>query len=211
MELAENQEILNDIWRLAREGDITAIEYLVDYIITGGRSFLIHFVRRSSLGDKTGYTTHVLQETAIRVWRLATAGKLKSAEEHAYFTLGRFVTNIAREAHRLHKVLATRKPLGRIGLAEVEDALFTEGADPSFVVSQLEEHLFYRNLLQAAMLGLPGKDRALLKARMAGKNEREIAEDLGISHAAARQRYSRAVAALAENFKSVIDQERRRS
>src|SRR6185295_8066794 len=103
MELTREQKALDGLWELARHGNQLAIENLINFIIVNGRTFLICFVRRPAGGARTGYTTDVLQETAIRIWKQASEGKLKPPKATALNTLGTFVANIAREAYRLKK------------------------------------------------------------------------------------------------------------
>ena len=211
MDLKGEQRALDGLWDLARQGNTLAIENLINFIITQGRAFLICFVRRSSGGRQTGYTTDVLQQTAIRVWKQASSGTLKAPKADAFHTLGSFVANIARESHRLHKVLATKKPLGRIGLSEVENTLFlkaTDNYDPARTIPEVEEHLRDLEYLHIALVALRPGDRALVEARLDGKSEKEIAEGMGMSHEAVRQRYHRAVCAMADSFKKLLQDAR---
>lgn len=207
MELKDEQRALDGLWDLARQGNTLAIENLINFIIYKGRAFLICFVRRSSGGRQTGYTTDVLQQSAIRVWKLASNGTLKAPKADAFHTLGTFVANIARESHRLHKVLATKKPLGRIGLSEVENTLFlkaTDNYDPGRTIPEVEEHLRDLEYLHIALIALRPGERALIEARLDGKTGKEIADGMGMSHEAVRQRYHRAVRAMADNFKKLL-------
>jgi RNA polymerase sigma factor (sigma-70 family) len=172
-----------------------------------GRTFLICFVRRPGGGARTGYTTDIIQETAIRVWQQASEGKLKTPKATALHTLGTYVANIAREAFRFKKMIATKKPLTRVGLSTVEDMMFlqtAENADPAYIAADYEEHMRHLELLHQSMDQLLESDREILQSRMDGKTEAEIAENLGISHEAARQRYHRALGAMAANFRRLL-------
>lgn len=207
MYLKDEQQALDGLWELARQGNSLAIENLINFIIFKGRAFLICFVRRSAGGSRTGYTTHILQETAIRVWELASSGRLKAPKADAFHTLGTFVANIAKESHRLHKVLATKKPLGRVGLSTVENTLFlkaTDNYDPARTIPEVEEHVRDLEFLHRALIALDLPDRNIVEARLDGKSEKEIAASMGISHEAVRQRYHRAVGRMAENFKRLL-------
>jgi RNA polymerase sigma factor (sigma-70 family) len=79
-----------------------------------------------------------------------------------------------------------------------------ENFDPALYVPDLEEHLRHLDLLHQSLAMLPEKDQAILRSRMDGKTEAQIAQDLGISHEAARQRYHRALGAMAKNFKGLL-------
>jgi RNA polymerase sigma factor (sigma-70 family) len=207
MELTREQKALDGLWELARKGNQLAIENLINFIIVKGRTFLICFVRRPAGGARTGYTTDVIQETAIRVWKQASQGKLKPPKGNALHTLGTFVANIAREAFRLKKMIATKKPLTRVGLSTLEDTMFLQAAehfDPARLVPDYEEHLRHLGLLHDSLSKLSDQDQEILKSRMDGKTEVEIAQDLGISHDAARQRYHRALQAMATHFKRLL-------
>jgi RNA polymerase sigma factor (sigma-70 family) len=207
MDHKDEQKALDGLWDLARVGNSLAIENLINFIIFKGRAFLICFVRRSSGGQQTGYTTDVLQQTAIRIWKQANSGTLKVPKGNAFNTLGAFVANIAKESHRLHKILATRKSLGRIGLSAIENTLFlkaADGFDPGLQIPEVEEHLRDLDLLHQALAALGPKDRFIVEARLDGKTEKAIAEGMGISHEAVRQRYHRAVRAMAEHFKKLL-------
>lgn len=209
MELTSEQKALDSLWELARKGNQLAIENLINFIIVKGRTYLICFVRRPAAGDRTGYTTEVIQETAIRIWKQASEGKLKPPKESAMSTLGTFVANIAREAYRLKKIIATKKPLARVGLSTVEDTMFLRAAenfDPARWVPEYEEHVRQLGLLHKSLAMLYEHEQEILKSRMDGKSEAEIAKDLGISHDAARQRYHRALGAMAKNFKSLLQE-----
>ncbi len=211
LELQDEQKALDGLWDLARQGNTLAIENLINFIIHQGRAFLICFVRRSSGGRQTGYTTDVLQQTAIRLWKLASKGTLKAPKADAFHTLGTFVANIAKESYRFHKVLATKKPLGRIGLSKVENTLFlraTDNYDPARTIPEVEEHLRDLEFLHIALVALRPRDRALVESRLDGKSEKEIAAGMGLSHEAVRQRYHRAVRAMAENFKTLLQDSR---
>jgi RNA polymerase sigma factor (sigma-70 family) len=207
MELTREQKALDGLWELARKGNQLAIENLINYIIVKGRAFLICFVRRPVGGARTGYTTDVLQETAIRIWKQASQGKLKPPKANAFHTLGTFVANIAREAYRLKKVIATKKPLSQVSLSTLEDTMFlrvAENFDPARWIPEVEEHERDLALLHDSLAQLSDQEQAILKSRMDGKTEAEIARDLKISHAAARQRYHRALKAMAKNFKRLL-------
>ena len=207
MELTREQKALDGLWELARKGNQIAIENLINFIIVKGRTYLICFVRRPAGGARTGYTTDVIQETAIRIWKQAADGKLKPPKASALNTLGTYVANIAREAFRFKKIIATKKSLSRVGLSTVEDTMFlkaTENFDPARWVPEYEEHVRHLGLLHESLSRLSDQEQAILRSRMDGKNEAEIAKDLGISHDAARQRYHRALQAMAKNFKNLL-------
>ncbi len=153
----------------------------------------IYDVAYRMMGEKSA-AEDVTQEVFLRVWRGAES---LDPERQPDAWVVRITQNVCRDIWRSkhHKTMVRSLPADE---ADDLGALPSSGPDPERVVLDAERH----RAVQQAVLDLPPTLRdVVVLYEYWDLSHPEIAEILGVSHAAARKRYSRALEKLGELLK----------
>ena len=143
------------------------------------------------LGDRAA-AEDAASEVFLKVYR--AAHQLDPARDPAPWLMT-IATNVCRDLWRSGAYHMSRRHASALDEPAVEARLTTGSNDPENDALSTERD----RLVQEALLQLPPQLRtAVLLHDWQGMSHQEIAAALGLEHAAARKRYSRALAALAK-------------